>query len=168
MFVLPKTLRDFVEKAHSGQMRRGGEEPYFEHVKRVALNVFDKTASLDAMALALLHDVVEDTKHTFEECNEYLATTEAKEALVLLTKREGEDNSVYMQRILESGNRMALIVKYYDALDNAMFTEAGRQFTIEVLKRDPDKESRKYKNRAKRCAEALGDEFINNQYFYLN
>lgn len=162
-------LEAFVMFAHANQYRRGGEEPYVEHVKRVAVKVYDYTKSMDAMAVALMHDVVEDTPFTFEDCNHFLVSEQAKEALVLLTKTEDMSTEEYMSKLLKSGNQIALIVKYFDAIDNAEFTEEGRAFTINVLKRDPDRETRKYIRRANQCLEAFLKLQVNHSSpFYID
>ncbi|MCB9640610.1 MAG: bifunctional (p)ppGpp synthetase/guanosine-3',5'-bis(diphosphate) 3'-pyrophosphohydrolase [Myxococcales bacterium] len=69
---------DFATMAHQGQSYGGKEKgmriPYINHIGSVAMEILlaaQKTsASLDvdlAVSCALLHDVLEDTKHTYEE-----------------------------------------------------------------------------------------------------
>ncbi len=50
---------DFAEKAHQGQVRKSGE-PFIEHPVQTALFLADLRLDADALAAALLHDVVED------------------------------------------------------------------------------------------------------------
>ena len=50
----------FAEKAHAGVVRMGSGEPYFEHVKRVALTLSALGFPEPVIAAAYLHDVVED------------------------------------------------------------------------------------------------------------
>lgn len=53
----------FAEMAHEGQTRRGSDEPYFTHVRRVVDRLRDwGVTDEDVLAAAALHDVVEDTK----------------------------------------------------------------------------------------------------------
>lgn len=148
-------VEKFALTAHEGQWRRGNVEPYFKHCKRVAYNVYLASNNAEAMAVAYMHDVVEDTGYSFDDCNKYLETDEAKEALVLLTKVEGMKTKEYMERLLNSGNRIALLVKFFDALDNSIFTEEGKAFTTEVLGLNVLKEHAKYKKRAMQCKEAI-------------
>jgi len=49
----------FALKAHEGQMRKSGG-PYLEHTLQVALTLAELQLDADALAAALLHDVVED------------------------------------------------------------------------------------------------------------
>lgn len=48
-------------KAHAGVSRKYGDEPYSNHVIRVAFMVARTGADEDVVAAALLHDVLEDT-----------------------------------------------------------------------------------------------------------
>lgn len=156
-----RKIYDFVATAHDGQMRHGNVEPYYNHVKRVADNVVNHVGfssdTIDIIAVALMHDVVEDTQYTFEQCFHYLKSQEAKDALVLLTKKKGESGDDYMNRLVSSSNRIALLVKYYDALDNAKYSEAGVDFIRNVLKQNPYKQQQKYLERAMMCSKALSE-----------
>lgn len=150
-----KELETFVKNAHKGQLRRGGEEPYYNHVKRVSELCNTLFTNTSSARVALLHDVVEDTSLGFEECFKHLETEEEKAALVLLTKASGESPEEYMKRLLNGNNMVALQVKFCDALDNATFSERGRRFTKEILGLDPDEESRKYLKRARLCLDRM-------------
>lgn len=57
---------DFAEKAHGGQKRKNGE-PYFNHCVGAASYLADWGLDDAAVAGALLHDVVEDTKYTLPD-----------------------------------------------------------------------------------------------------
>jgi guanosine-3',5'-bis(diphosphate) 3'-pyrophosphohydrolase len=54
------------EAAHSGQARKSGE-PYFTHCFAVALILAEMKLDAEAIAAALLHDIVEDTHITLDE-----------------------------------------------------------------------------------------------------
>ena len=59
------------EKAHRGQFRRDGFEPYINHPVRVSYHALKEAPSggpyyTDVQVVALLHDVIEDTHHTVE------------------------------------------------------------------------------------------------------
>jgi len=55
--------RSIAEEAHKGQFRRDGTTPYIRHPEDVARRVEGDT---DAVAVAWLHDVIEDTSLTKE------------------------------------------------------------------------------------------------------
>ena len=147
-------VRKFAVKAHEGQMRRGGEEPYVCHPIRVAEMVKERGGSEEAVLVALLHDVVEDTSVTFEECYQYLESEEAQEALRLVTKMEGESSAQALERLLKAGNRIALLVKACDALDNSVITE-GMQKYLDSTDKSPEEASNRYLEKSKVCFEAL-------------
>ena len=48
-------------RAHAGQRRKGGDEPYISHPCTVAAMVAGAGADTDTVIAAVLHDVVEDT-----------------------------------------------------------------------------------------------------------
>ena len=56
----------FAAHAHDGQVRRSGE-PFIEHPLQTALYLADLRLDADALAAALLHDVVEDCDVCLEE-----------------------------------------------------------------------------------------------------
>lgn len=101
---------DIAMQAHKGQVDKTGH-PYIEHPIRMA-----SKADSDAEAIvALLHDVVEDTDITLIELSvhfsEYIIA-----AIDVLTKRKGETNKEYYERIWY--NRLAVRVKMLDIFDN--------------------------------------------------
>ena len=53
--------------AHAKQMRKTGDEPYINHPLRVSHMAVRAGLSAEAIAAALLHDVVEDTDRTAED-----------------------------------------------------------------------------------------------------
>ena len=70
----PKYDADFLEKAylkaeelHRGQKRKSGE-PYIIHPKAVALILADLGMDDETVAAGLLHDVIEDTGYTYDQC----------------------------------------------------------------------------------------------------
>jgi (p)ppGpp synthase/HD superfamily hydrolase len=58
-----KKIEKFAEEKHKGQFRRDGKTPYIEHPKRVA-ELLDTD---EEKAVALLHDVLEDTDTNMNE-----------------------------------------------------------------------------------------------------
>ena len=71
--------------AHAGQMDKGGE-PYILHPLRVMLRMRTDMERI----VAVLHDVVEDSKYTFADLRSEGFSAEVIEALEALTKQPGE------------------------------------------------------------------------------
>jgi (p)ppGpp synthase/HD superfamily hydrolase len=100
----------FIVKAHAGQKRRNGN-PYIIHPIRVSQEVKSDVEKV----VALLHDVLEDTKTDYATI---LATfgPEAAGAVEALTHRKDEPYMDYLARV--KANPIALTVKIADIADN--------------------------------------------------
>ena len=100
------------EKAHEGQVDKGGN-PYIEHPLAVA----DRVVKPEAKVVALLHDVLEDTRVTGEELRKLFPETVVR-AVELLTKKKGKGFSLeaYLAAIRE--NELACCVKIADLEHN--------------------------------------------------
>ena len=57
----------FASKAHFGQKRKGKEVPYIVHPLEAMAIVASVTSDPELIAAAALHDVIEDTKYTYED-----------------------------------------------------------------------------------------------------
>lgn len=100
-------------KAHAGQTDRDGA-PVILHPLTVGL-----MGHTDEERMAgFLHDVVEDTCYTHDDLLAAGIPVGVVNALRLLTHSEGEDYYEYVQRIIDSGNPIALQVKYNDLHHN--------------------------------------------------
>ena len=95
---------------HAGQVDKSGV-PYFEHCTRVARKLEDDKGR----AVALLHDVLEDTDTT-EQTLRVLFGGEIVDAVVALTRVDGQDPDEYYRRV--RSNPLALRVKIADIHDN--------------------------------------------------
>lgn len=108
--------------AHRPQRRQelgtdGEPMRYFEHPRRVAIMLFDEIGIIDADALcmALLHDIVEDTRYiTIEHIRQFFGNRVA-DGIALLTKRPKYG---YEGRLFGCSDWRALVVKSCDRLDN--------------------------------------------------
>jgi len=113
----------FIQEAHSGQ--KYGNGPYWYHpneVSYIAL-VFNQTVKYypkvtNIINVALLHDVIEDTKYTASDLLEMGYSEEIVDAVVLLTKDNSLSYEDNISRIIESGNVLAMLVKYADNFVN--------------------------------------------------
>ena len=98
-------------KAHRKQIRFNGE-PYILHPMRVML----KMESAEMMVIAVLHDVIEDTKIMFNDVIDIGFHAGMVDVLECLTRRKLESYSNYISRIAES--KFATTVKLADLKDN--------------------------------------------------
>lgn len=95
---------------HSGHKDLAGR-PYIEHVFGVCALV----SGIDEKIVALLHDILEDTKMTEVELRRMMPTWVA-DAVVAMTHVKGETYSAYIKRLSE--NRLARRVKIADLKNN--------------------------------------------------
>jgi (p)ppGpp synthase/HD superfamily hydrolase len=97
--------------AHHGHRDRYGA-PYILHPFRVMSRVNSVTEKI----VAILHDVVEDTKWTLEDLKREGFPDSVLAALDYVTKREGEDYEEFVER--SRSNPLARSVKLADLEDN--------------------------------------------------
>ena len=120
---------EFAAHAHSGQIRGGSpDEPYINHCIRVARTVRYYCEKQDHVIMAaLLHDVVEDTHHTWQDIyDEFgpgvaalvadLTDTYTKQAFPEMNRRERKDAEIAR---LGDCCRDVRIVKCADLIDNS-------------------------------------------------
>ncbi len=61
---------EFAARAHEGDHRKGGGNPYIVHPVEAMVIVGSMTDDVEVIAAAVLHDVVEDTDFTLEDIEE--------------------------------------------------------------------------------------------------
>lgn len=112
-------MTDYVEKAleiataaHAGQVDKAGVA-YIQHTKTVASFV----QRPEEKATAYLHDVLEDTKWTVQDLRAAGIPEAVVEAVVTLTKAEGEDYFDYLTKV--KANPISRIVKLADLKHNS-------------------------------------------------
>lgn len=98
-------------KGHMGQLDKGGH-PYILHPVRVML----QCKTIEEKTVAMLHDLLEDTEITAEDLRKEAFPEEVIEAVLCLTKTDGEDYTEYIERICK--NKLAARVKLADLMDN--------------------------------------------------
>jgi len=109
---------------HRGQTRRDGRTPYVAHCFRVAMHVRETFGCEDeaALAIALLHDVIEDTPADYDDVLEGFGA-EVADGVAALTKdmrlREDAREPAYDAQIAAAGWR-AKLVKLADTVDNLL------------------------------------------------
>lgn len=99
-----------VREAFEGQTDKGGV-PIAEHMARVVARLPQDDEIL--LHIGWLHDILEDTKVTIDH---YPA--EVIEAVQLLTRPKKMPYPEYIDRLIASGNRRAIMVKLADNMDN--------------------------------------------------
>ena len=110
--------------AHKGQVDKAGKDYFTSHV----MDVYEKVTPLYdedyniciTDIVALLHDVVEDTDWTIDALREQGFTEEILEALMCVTKKEGESYERFVER--SKSNRFAREVKIADLRSNMDIT----------------------------------------------
>ena len=101
--------------AHKDQPDKIGL-PYIYH----PLHLAEQMETEDEIVVALLHDVVEDTKYTFDDIRAWGFPEKVIEALTLLTHDDAEPYLDYVARL--KGNAIARKVKLADLRHNSDLT----------------------------------------------
>ncbi len=105
------------EEAHKGQLRKDGVTPYIEHPMKVASLLYTLGIRDDEiLAVALLHDVIEDTIVQAGDLLKAGFSTEVVTAVCLVTKKPDYKNDEYYKSILT--DPYATIVKLADRAHN--------------------------------------------------
>jgi (p)ppGpp synthase/HD superfamily hydrolase len=107
-------LRKLAEKAHSGQYRRDGKTPYIEHIYAVEKRV--SHLGNDYRAVAIAHDLLEDTDITSYDLLKEGVPEHIVAAVSLLTKYVGMTYKKYLVEV--KANELARRVKIADMLSN--------------------------------------------------
>ena len=102
---------EIASMAHKNQKDKGGIE-YINHPVAVSTLV----GSLEEKIVALLHDVVEDTRVTLEELKSFGFNDNVIAAIDAISKKAGESTDDYMNRV--KNNKLACSVKKADLLHN--------------------------------------------------
>lgn len=97
---------------HANQLDKAGK-PYVQHLKAVVENLVAPTDEM--LAVAWLHDSLEDTNITLDEIR-YEFGQEIAEAIDAISKRSNEDYQHYLMRVKQ--NPLARAVKIADLTHN--------------------------------------------------
>lgn len=112
-------------EAHSGQVDKGGN-PYILHPLRVMLSMTNDETRI----AAVLHDVVEDTKITFNDLRREGFSEEIIEAIDSVTKRKGETYDQQIQRA--KLNPIGRSVKLGDLKDNSDISRIPNPTEVDI------------------------------------
>lgn len=111
---IPQTL-SFIKKAHGDQLY--GTLPYWTHPRQVAIigkKIFGEKFNSDAVKVAFLHDIVEDTNIGLDQLSKLEFDNKVIEAVKLLTKDKSISYIDNIKNIINSNNMYAIMVKYAD------------------------------------------------------
>lgn len=103
--------------AHFNQVDKNGL-PYILHPLAVAERVANTSVGVMGACVALLHDVLEDSTISREELAIMGVDSDTLFSVNLLTRPGGMAYQEYINKIVISNNKMAVIVKYYDLCHN--------------------------------------------------
>ncbi|MCW6682250.1 GTP pyrophosphokinase [Aerococcaceae bacterium NML160702] len=106
---------NIAKKAHADQIDKAGQE-YILHPIHVA-SLVDTT---EAKAVALLHDVIEDSNYTAGALLREGLPYEVVEAVEVLTKKSSESYDEYLNKLKD--NELARVVKIADLTHNSDLT----------------------------------------------
>lgn len=116
MSLLSRAIQ-FAAYHHLDQLDKGGRA-YILHPIRIMMRL--RTNDEELMAIAILHDVVEDCSVTYDDLREIGMTERVIQGVMALTKLPGESYKQFIDRL--AGNRDALLVKQEDLRDNSDLT----------------------------------------------
>lgn len=100
------------KKAHAGQVDKAGVD-YIQHPLYVASQVETEQEK----AVALLHDVLEDSDITAADLLAYGLSNEVVTAVQTLTKKKGQSYQDYLEKV--KSNNLARVVKLADLKHNS-------------------------------------------------
>jgi len=125
-------------KVHKGQFRRDDKTPYITHPMAIAnifkfSNLYGKWSE-ELQAIALLHDVIEDSNHkiTTIDLNKMGIPTEVTEVVHILTHYPTQSYLDYILEVKE--NLLATMVKEEDIKHNLSTLGKGDKDKIEKYK----------------------------------
>lgn len=127
-------IRDFADKAHGSQLRKYTKDRYIVHPVRVMQTCKKYDSSLEILAAALLHDVLEDTPVSQSEMLSFLEDIMEKDKASRTLRLVEELTDVYTTESYPEWNRKkrkqnelerikatsadAQTIKYADIIDN--------------------------------------------------
>lgn len=111
-----RTAYNIAVVKHSGVKRKTGDA-YIDHPLRVAKYLQDKGFSSDVVAVAVLHDVVEDSDYTLQDLRNHGFSGIIVDGVDSVTHREGESKQEAMDRA--ANNTIGTAVKMSDNIDNS-------------------------------------------------
>lgn len=109
---------EIAREAHAGQTDKAGHDYFDAHVEPVAMMVKQVGAPDMLVAVAYLHDVVEDTTMGFGDLTRHGLSNDQRGTLIAVTKRDGETYDSYLKRLAATGGPDAITLKACDMASN--------------------------------------------------
>ena len=122
---LLKKVFQIANDAHSGQYRRDGVTPYIKHPMDVATRV--SHLGNEYVAVAYLHDVLEDTDTTVDDLVNAGVPNDIIQAVSILTKHNHDKISYDEYLVNVKNNNLARRVKIADMLSNLADSPTDKQ-----------------------------------------
>ena len=111
----------FAATAHEGQTRKGSNIPYILHPLEAGIIASQLTENQDVICAAILHDVIEDTKETYES----IAIAFGKQVADYVENESEDKSKTWVERksatiehLRNNKNREILIITLCDKLSN--------------------------------------------------
>jgi hypothetical protein len=115
---------DFAQHAHQERALKPnkGTIPYHWHLIRVMLRL-GKNATYREKAVAIFHDILEDTTVTVDELRDFIQDEDIVQDVITCSNNqlEGATNKIWMNNIAFHGSPTSIRVKYSDISDNLGF-----------------------------------------------
>lgn len=137
---------------HGEDANQHNGEPYITHVERVVEHLARLGAPEHVLAVAWLHDVVEDTSVDLADLRAWGFQVQIVEAVDAISHRKGETRADYYERV--GANFLALMVKMSDLRDN---TDPARRECLAPATRE------RLREKYERAHRALGPWIIHHQ-----
>ena len=129
---------------------RGGN-PYMQHLRFVK----NHCLTYDGQIVGILHDILEDTDCSISELREVIVHEDLIQSIQLLTRKQSEKYSEYIDRIVNSKNINAIEVKLHDLENNMDITR------LKCIEQKDIDRIRKYKKAYNRVWSAWIELFLN-------
>ncbi|MCR4327763.1 MAG: HD domain-containing protein [Nanoarchaeota archaeon] len=137
--------REFAKEKHKGQTRKFAGEPYFSHLENVSKIVKEcapKESKEEMIAIAFLHDILENTPTTEEELEKNFGKKIASIVRELTTdKIESEKigKGEYLAKKLSNNRKVSdntLLIKLADRLDNVSDLHNGKNDFVKAYAKE--------------------------------
>ncbi len=123
-----------------------GGNPYLKHL----LYVSNSVSGRNAKVIGLLHDIIEDTIITSEDLLLMNFPKNIVDSVLIVTRKSDESYDEFIERIIQSKNKDALMVKKSDIENNMDLSRIGT-----VSKQDLDRVENKYKSNYNKILEVI-------------